>query len=115
MKQQDFLAQNGAIHHYKVDQVLEWIEERFADGRVSPREGHIAQVASMRASIAKLPSVADHLVIAKSAVQLVASYAGVLRAKEYSNMYAVLESALRDCGYHDGIRSIIKPQQEKKP
>jgi hypothetical protein len=111
MKQQDYLAEHGAIHHYKVDQVLRWMQDRFDDGRVTPMDGHSDTLATLRARIAKLPSVPDHLEVAKDAVRLVASYTRVLRSKEYTNMYAVLESALRDCGFHDGVRAIIKPKE----
>ena len=107
MRQQDYLAQYGKIHHYKTDQVLRWIQDRFEDGRLKPHSGHEATLQSLRSSIRKLPEIAKHLELTKSALALVLAYQEALRPSEYSSMYAVLESALRDCGCKD-IRSVIK-------
>lgn len=108
MQQQNMLAQKGQVYHYRIDQALRWMLDRFEDGRIVAKGGDHDALLGIRTAIGKMPNKTACVAVATQAVKFIHSYRDQLRGTEYSDMYAVLDSALADLG--TSARTILRSQ-----
>lgn len=108
MQQQAMLSAKGKPEHFKTDQMMRWMQDRFEDGRVSHLDDDLNALHGIRTALGKMPNQTACLALAKQAVNLLVKYQPYLKGTEYSDMYAVLDSALNDLG--SSVRTILRPQ-----